>query len=228
VARALDLMGDKWTLVLVGHLLRGPKGFQELRMRTGIAPRVLSSRLRKLGGDGFVESRREGARSFYTVTQRGRRLEPIVSALARWWVRDAVEDRDRDFGHFTESSPLSILESLPFLLREEAAADAEVTFEIRLTGRGGGVWTVRIHQGTCTVTAGFADRADVRYTADARLWCGLALGLVDSGDAFRRGLLRKDGGREAMDRYFYQVARPPRAADPPLAGDGPDDARSQP
>ena len=48
VARALDFLGDKWTLVLVGHLLRGPRGFQELRVRTGIAPRVLSSRLRKL------------------------------------------------------------------------------------------------------------------------------------------------------------------------------------
>ena len=43
VARALDVIGDRWSLVLVRHLLLGPKGFQELRVRTGIAPRVLSS-----------------------------------------------------------------------------------------------------------------------------------------------------------------------------------------
>jgi DNA-binding HxlR family transcriptional regulator len=111
VARALDFLGDKWTLVLVGHLLRGPRGFQELRVRTGIAPRVLSSRLRKLQADGFVETAPSGARSVYAVTARGRRLEPIVAALARWWVLDAVDDRERDFGPFTETSPLSILES---------------------------------------------------------------------------------------------------------------------
>ena len=48
VARSLDVIGDRWSLVLVRQLLLGPKGFQELRMRTGIAPRVLSSRLKDL------------------------------------------------------------------------------------------------------------------------------------------------------------------------------------
>ena len=208
VARALDFLGDKWTLVLVGHLLRSPKGFQELRVRTGIAPRVLSSRLRKLQADGFVETRPHGSRSVYAVTERGQRLEPIVAALARWWVLDAVDDRDRDFGPFTETSPLSILDSLPFLLREEPAREADVTFEIRLTGEGGGVWTVRILRGTCTVRSGFAEHADVRYTADTHAWCKLALGFLDGRDAFRSGLLKKDGGREAMDHYFYQIAKP--------------------
>ena len=54
VARALDWLGDKWTLVLVRHLLLAPCGFQELRRRTGIAPRVLSARLRQLQEDGLV------------------------------------------------------------------------------------------------------------------------------------------------------------------------------
>lgn len=211
VARALDFLGDKWTLVLVGHLLREPRGFQELRVRTGIAPRVLSSRLRKLQADGFVAATPQGSRSVYAVTERGRRLEPIVAALARWWVLDAVDDQDRDFGPFTETSPLSILESLPFLLREEPARGADVTFEIRLTGEGGGVWTVRILRGVCTVRSGFAEHADVRYTAEARAWCRLALGFLGGREALQRGLLKKDGSREAMDRYFYQIAEPPPA-----------------
>lgn len=218
VARALDVLGDKWTLVLVGHLLRGPKGFQELRVRTGIAPRVLSSRLRKLQGDGFVETAPQGSRSVYAVTQRGRSLEPIVAALARWWVLDAVDDRERDFGPFTATSPLSILESLPFLLREEPAREADVTFEIRLSGEGGGVWTVRIRRGACTVRSGFAEQANVRYTADARVWCRLALGFLEGRDAFRSGLLKKDGGREAMDHYFYQIAKPVPEQAPALTG----------
>ena len=60
VGRALDVIGDRWTLVLVRHLLGGPLGFQELRARSGIAPRVLSARLRALTKRGFVAARRIG------------------------------------------------------------------------------------------------------------------------------------------------------------------------
>jgi len=128
------------------------------------------------------------------------------------------------FGAFTETSAQSILESLPFLLREDRALGVDLTFEIRLSGTGGGVWTVRIVQGACSVTRGFAERADVRYTADASVWCGVALGLIDARKALSDGLLTKDGGREALDRYFHQIPRPtesaqsaraPRSADDP-------------
>lgn len=218
MARALDLVGSRWTLVLVRHLLREPKGFQELRVLTGIAPRVLSTRLRQLTADGFVMSTNEGGRPLYALSERGRSLEPIIAAIARWWIHYAIPDLELDAQKFTETSPLSILDSLPFLLREERAQDVDVTFEIRLTGDGGGVWGVNIKDGACTVSAGFAERADVRYTADARVWCGVALGLVDARDAIKRGLMTKEGGRDAMDHYFHQIARPP---DPSAS---PDDA----
>jgi DNA-binding HxlR family transcriptional regulator len=208
VARALDRLGDRWTLVLIRHLLGGPKGFQELRIRTGIAPRVLSARLRDLVDEGWVETVAAGARSLYGVTADGRTLEPIVAALARWWVDHAMEDHVADVGPFTETSAQSILESLPFLLREERARGDRVTFEIRLSGPGGGVWTVRIANGHCTVLRGFAELADVRYTAEARTWCAVALGFLDGRDAHKRGLLTKDGGREALDHYFHQIPRP--------------------
>jgi DNA-binding HxlR family transcriptional regulator len=231
VARALDRIGDRWTLVLIRQLLGGAKGFQELRMRTGIAPRVLSARLRQLSEDGWVEAvpvpsgaredsdargARPGARSLYAVTEEGRTFEPIVAAIARWWVRHAMEDHVADVGPFTETSAQSILESLPFLLREEVARGADVTFEVRLSGPGGGVWTIRIADGTCTVTRGFADVADVRYTAEAHAWCGVALGLLDPRDAVKRGLLTKDGSREALDHYFHQIPRP--TGEPPPSG----------
>lgn len=216
VARALDWLGDKWTLVLVRHLLAGPQGFQQLRQRTGIAPRVLSNRLKQLIDASFVETvDGEGARSRYGATQNGRDLEPIIAAVARWYVHHAIAELGLDMRRFDETSPISILESLPFLLREERAADAQIVFEIRLEGAGGGVWAVTIDHGTCRVEAGFAARADVRYTADARIWCGVALGLVDARDAAKRGLLTKEGGREAMDHYFHQVAHLGRGARAP-------------
>lgn len=207
VGRALDVIGDRWTLVLVRQLLGGPKGFQELRIRTGIAPRVLSSRLRKLVAGGFVVAGRSGARAHYAVTEKGRALEPIVASLARWYLRHGLEDLNVDPNRFSATSAESVLESLPFLLREDRAAGVDLTFEIRLTGLGGGVWTVRIVDGACTVTAGFADHADVRYTADARVWCAVALGIEDPRSVYRTGRMSKDGGREAMDFYFHQISR---------------------
>jgi DNA-binding HxlR family transcriptional regulator len=211
VARALEVIGDRWTLVLVRQLLPAPRGFQELRVRTGIAPRVLSSRLRDLAAAGFVQTRAaEGSRSVYDLTEQGRSLEPIVHAIGRWWIQRGVDALGIDVGRFTETSAQSVLEALPFMVREDRAREVDLTFEIRLKGRGGGAWSVRIHDGLCTVTPGFAERADVRYTADAPLWCGIALGLVDASQAFRRGLLTKEGGRQAMDHYFHQLSRPER------------------
>ncbi|MDJ0869484.1 MAG: winged helix-turn-helix transcriptional regulator [Myxococcota bacterium] len=215
VARALDLIGDRWKLVIVRHLLGGPKGFQELRARTGIAPRVLSGRLRQLAAEDLVHTVARGSRSVYAVTDRGRTLEPIVASIARWWVRHAMEEHIDTVGPFTDTSAQSILESLPFLLREERARGARVSFEMRLTGEGGGVWTVSIHDGVCEVRRGFAESADVRYTAEARVWCAVALGLMDARTAHQNGLLSKDGGREALDEFFYQIPRPSSEATRP-------------
>ncbi|MCC6642810.1 MAG: transcriptional regulator [Deltaproteobacteria bacterium] len=211
VARALDRIGDRWTLVLVRHLLGAPRGFQELRVRTGIAPRVLSGRLRELVAADFVTTVSEGARSLYALTARGRTLEPIVAATARWWVQQAMGEAGATPREFTETSAQSILESLPFLLRDERARGVRLVFEIRLTGAGGGVWTVHIEDGTCSATPGFAERSDVRYTADARTWCMVALGMLDPREAVRTGALVKEGGAEALDHFFFQVGRPAQA-----------------
>jgi DNA-binding HxlR family transcriptional regulator len=215
VARALDVIGDRWTLVLVRQLLSGRKGFQELRQRTGIAPRVLSGRLRQLQDAGFIETVSEGSRSFYVASERGRSLEPVIAQLARWWIHHGIQGLQIDVSRFTETSPQSIFESLPFLLREESARGAHVVFEVRLTGEVEGAWTVAIDDGHCEVRPGFADRADVRYTADAKVWCGVALGLIDAREAIKQGLLSKDGGSAALDHFFHQPSQP--SADGPRA-----------
>ncbi len=206
VARALDVLGDRWTLVLLRHLILEPRGFQELRVRTGIAPRVLSSRLRDLVSAGFVESKTLGGRSLYAVTEQGHSLDPVIASLARWYIFQGMRDLEIDPSRFTETSAQSVIEALPFLLREERARDVDLIFEIRLTGQGGGVWTVRISDGVCTVRAEFAERADVRYTADVRVWCGVALGLTDAREAYQSGAMTKEGGHEALDHFFHQIS----------------------
>lgn len=203
VGRVLDVVGDRWSFLLVRHLLLGPKGFQELRKRTGIAPRVLSTRLKELADLGFVESLDEGG---YALTELGRTLEPIIGSIARWFTLHGMAALNLEASQFTETTPQSILESLPFLVREERAKGAHVVFEIRLTGPGGGVWTVQLDDGRCTVEEGFAEQADARYTADSKAWCGVALGLTGAREMIDRGLMSKEG-KAAMDFYFHQIGR---------------------
>ena len=167
VARALDLLGDRWTLVLVRQLLGGPKGFQELRVRTGIAPRVLSSRLRQLRSDGFVETEPQGNRSIYRATEKGETLAPIIASIARWWVHEGMSVREIDAAQFTETSALSVLEALPNLLREERARGVHVVFEIRLSGEGGGVYTVEIDDGSVVVATSTLDTTLEQLTREA-------------------------------------------------------------
>jgi DNA-binding HxlR family transcriptional regulator len=208
VARAFDLIGGRWTLVLVRHLLGGPRGFQELRARTGIGPRILATRLKELTDRGFVESVAVGNRALYALTERGLTLAPLVRDIARWWVQNAMDET----GPFSETTAASVVEALPFLLRDDRAKGVRVTYELRLTGKGGGVWTVDLRDGECAVREGFAERADIRYTADARDWCRLALGVVDDREAFERGRLKKDGKGGSMAWYFYQINRPARGS----------------
>src|SRR5258706_11883687 len=205
VGRGLDVIGDRGTLLLVRHLLGAHRGFQELRKRTGIAPRVLSSRLRQLAADGFIETVAEGSRSLYALTPQGRSLAPIISTIGRWWICHGLRDLEIDPTQFNRTSAQSVIESLPFMVHAERSAGADLTFELRLTGEGAGVWTIHVQDGVCDVRSGFAERADVRLTADAQVWCGVALGLIDARDLYHRGLLRKEGGLEAMDHYFHQV-----------------------
>jgi DNA-binding HxlR family transcriptional regulator len=204
VARALDLIGERWTLVLVRHLLGGQRGFQELRNRTGIAPRVLTTRLRQLVERNFVKTVRVGNRSVYALTESGRGLERIVREIALWWVRNQMEAS----GPYNEPAAATVVEALPFMLREDRARGVHLSYEVRLTGKGGGVWTITIDDGTCHVREGFADHADVRYTADAREWILLALGFTDDREAYEKGRLIKDGSGGSMAWYFHQPADP--------------------
>jgi DNA-binding HxlR family transcriptional regulator len=208
VGRSMDLIGERWTLVLVRHLLSGARGFAELRERTGIAPRVLSTRLKSMSDNGLVTTVQAGSRRHYTLTDLGRSLAPLVHEIARWWVLNKMAGT----GPFRETSAVSVVESLPFLLNTERASGVRITYELRLTGEGAGVWTVEIDDGTCTVQEGFADRADVRYTADAQDWCLLAIGVTDDREAVLTGRLIKDGQGGSMAWYFYQpmASRQPR------------------
>ena len=83
VARSLDLIGDRWTLLILRDVsLFGPRRFVDLRENLeGIPPTLLSGRLKRLIADGLLERRGSGRNTTYAFTPRGREIRPVLKAL---------------------------------------------------------------------------------------------------------------------------------------------------
>ncbi|MEU3412525.1 helix-turn-helix domain-containing protein [Streptomyces sp. NPDC006658] len=99
-ARALDLVGDRWTLLIVRELLAGPRRYTDLHADLpGVSTDVLASRLKEMERDGLATRRRlppPGAAYVYELTAHGRQLLPVLQALGSWGARELGERRPTD------------------------------------------------------------------------------------------------------------------------------------
>jgi len=116
IARSLEVLGERWTLLVIREAFRGRSRFAEFRDALGVAPDVLSARLKTLVEAGVLERRAyrepgERERSSYHLTESGRELRLVLGALNQWG------DRYRPSGH----GPASILQTVD-------GAPARVTF----------------------------------------------------------------------------------------------------
>ncbi|WP_043633297.1 winged helix-turn-helix transcriptional regulator [Nonomuraea candida] len=91
VARTLDLVGDRWSLLIVRDAMDGARSFTEFQRRTGIARNILTDRLRKLTAYGLLAQRAapSGRRQEYVLTDAGRDLFPVILTLRQWGERHA-------------------------------------------------------------------------------------------------------------------------------------------
>jgi len=89
LARALDVLGERWTLLIVRNLLLGPQRYSELlRGLPGITTNLLAKRLQEMEREGLIERGGSGDGAAYQLTSSGRGLEPAIHALGRWgWQR---------------------------------------------------------------------------------------------------------------------------------------------
>ncbi|WP_041819042.1 winged helix-turn-helix transcriptional regulator [Streptomyces davaonensis] len=99
-ARALDVVGDRWTLLIVRELLAGPRRYTDLHADLpGVSTDVLASRLKDMERDGLTTRRRlppPGAAYVYELTTRGRELLPVLQALGTWGRPELGERRPTD------------------------------------------------------------------------------------------------------------------------------------
>ncbi|MFC9660407.1 winged helix-turn-helix transcriptional regulator [Nocardia sp. NPDC127606] len=91
VARTVDLVGDRWSLLIVRDAMNGPASFTEFRQRLGIARNILADRLRRLVEDGILTTSAtpSGKRHVYELTGAGRDLFTTIVALRQWGERHA-------------------------------------------------------------------------------------------------------------------------------------------
>ncbi|MEJ3657072.1 helix-turn-helix domain-containing protein [Actinomycetes bacterium KLBMP 9759] len=127
IARAMEVIGERWATHVVRELMLGPKRFSDLvRGLPGVSQNVLSQRLRELADSGVLRRRRAGppvSAHVYELTERGYELRPVLIALSRWGSRQAT----------TASGELSAdALAIAMLVTFDGAHADDVTVELRL------------------------------------------------------------------------------------------------
>jgi DNA-binding HxlR family transcriptional regulator len=213
VAKAMELLDERWTLLVVRELMLGSRHFNALRRGVPrMSPALLSKRLHTLVRAGVVERRLEGNRVTYRLTEAGRELEPIVEAVGRWGVRWVPELGDEDL------DPHLLLWDMHRNVDTEAVPDGRTVIafvlpDVEPTARHW--WIVVTGDGVdvCDVDPGDPPRVTVE--ADLRTLTRLWRGDVDWATVLRSGQLALRGDSQAcraVPRWLAltDLARTPR------------------
>ena len=198
VARALDLVGERWTLLVIRELILGPKRFTDLAEGLpGISSSLLGARLREMERVGVVARRRlppPAASMVYELTPSGKALEEPLRALARWGARFGRERAPSDI-----SRPEWHLLALRAMFRPEAARDLEATYEFRFED---GLVTARIEHGKLRLDWGPAEDPSLTISTDHATFFGVASGRSNTDEAIESGALTIDGDATASRQLF--------------------------
>ncbi|MEO7056247.1 MAG: winged helix-turn-helix transcriptional regulator [Caldimonas sp.] len=209
-AHALDLVGERWALLIVRELVLGPKRFTDLRNGLpGISPNVLTQRLEELERASIVRRRRlppPAASSVYELTPWGTELEPAIQALGRWAARSPT---------MPINLPLSVdalILSLRTMFDSGAAAGVAGCVELRL---GEERFIATIGDGDLTLVrrdAAAGDRAvDTTLESDTDTFVGVIYAGTRLADAVRSDRLRITGDKALARRFVGLFTLPERA-----------------
>ena len=200
-ARALDLVGDKWTLLIIRDLVAGPRRFVELqRVLPGISTEQLRSRLNRMVADGLLTRKRYREvppRVDYELTERSRELLPIIGELARWGLHWAWSppkaDEAVDIG--------AIFRSAPGLVRLPSSLRGTLALVVG-SGADARTYAIRVNRGRLELSE--RDANATKPTATVR-------GSVDAwvkalGPGGARGGLRRGGDERLIDALLDGLA----------------------
>jgi DNA-binding HxlR family transcriptional regulator len=193
IARALDVVGERWALLIVRELLLGPKRFTDLRAALGASPNVLTQRLGELESAGVVQRRSAGG-ALYELSDWGKELHPILLQLGRWGARA----QHRPVAELGVDALLIALESA-FVPQQAAALSA--CYELRI---GEERFTADVGGQSIAIQRGGPRKADATIETDAA-----TLRAVVFGDRKLAGAAVALRGDLRLARSFFRLfARP--------------------
>jgi DNA-binding HxlR family transcriptional regulator len=196
LARAAEMLGERWGLLIVRDLLVAPKRFTDLqRGLPGIPTSVLAARLKELEGAGVVRRRvlpRPEGSIVYELTAYGWELEDVLVQFGRWGAKSLGDPRADEI--ITVDSMVVALRST---FRAEAAQGIHATFELRV---GEIVLNARVDDGEVEVHAGPAPAADLSIEAGPQIRALMA-GEMTPREALRGGVVRVRGDGDLLASF---------------------------
>jgi DNA-binding HxlR family transcriptional regulator len=201
VCHALELVGERWALLIVRELLKGPKRYTDLLDgMPGVGTNILAARLRELETGGIVAKRKlppPAASTVYELTEYGRELEEPLYALARWGARSLGPPGKGD-----QLYPDWGLNAFAALLDPEAARGLTETYVVRV---GDETYTVQLDDSQVHVESGASEDADLDFAADMETFYGLASGALDPSEALAEGRVQLLTGKPAAIERFFTI-----------------------
>lgn len=202
-AHALELIGERWALLVLRELLLGPRRFSELRADLpGISANVLTQRLSELEERGLVIRRRlppPASVQVYEATQWGLETTPLIRVLGQWAARSPAHDPTLPL------SGVSIMLSFTAMLNRERARDFSGAVAFRF---GEAVYVAQVTGGAIEVRRGAEDEGAAVITGDPTNLAAVVYGGAP------KDLLRIEGDRRLAERFFTLFTLPPKAEAP--------------
>jgi DNA-binding HxlR family transcriptional regulator len=206
-AHALELVGERWALLVMRELMFGPRRFGDLRAALpGISANVLTQRLEGLEASGIVERQRlppPASVQVYGLTPWGLEAEPIFQALGRWAARSPAHDPTLPL------SPVSLMLSLRTLFDAEQAQGVETTVGFVF---GEETFVVRVEAGVVTAAREAVDGADVIFTGSPQAVAAAVHGNMPLAILADAGALAVTGDWGRAEEFVRLFSLPAKAA----------------
>ncbi|MEA3064480.1 MAG: hypothetical protein QOJ27_919 [Sphingomonadales bacterium] len=209
-AHALDLVGERWALLVIRELMLGPKRFSDIKAGLpGISANVLTQRLEGLEAAGVLVRRKlapPAAAQVYELTPWGYEAEPIFQTLGRWAARSPTHDPSLPL------SSVSLLLSFRTMMDPERARGLDARIGLRL---GEENFLIRIAEGKIRAVRGTAAGMDLVLTGTAPVVAAAVYGGQKLEDLEAAGALQVEGDRALAERFVALFPLPPKVGASP-------------
>ena len=204
-AHALDLVGERWALLVIRELMLGPKRFSDLRRDLpGISANVLTQRLEGLEEIGVLVRRRlppPVSAQVYELTHWGYEAEPILQVMGRWAARSPSHDPSLPL------SAVSLLLSFRTMCDPARAKGLKMRVGLNI---GGETYVVRVADGAVEAERAPIGNVDFTLTGPAPAIAGAVYGGVPLETLEAQGVLKVEGDRAAAERFVTLFPLPPK------------------